>query len=65
MNELEGYGHKATSEGTQFGRGRASVYYHKVEDRYKVVLDDQVYGPFTKTQLSLIVHVITDVLEMK
>ena len=57
------YNHKATSEGLSFGRGKAQVFYNKLEDDYLLIVDDETYGPFTKTQLGLIHHVVTDVLE--
>ena len=59
----EGYSHKATSEGLQFGRGKAQVFYSKLEDDYILIVDDKTHGPFTKAQFGLIHHVITDILE--
>ncbi|KKL62426.1 hypothetical protein LCGC14_2185290 [marine sediment metagenome] len=63
MTIPEGYNHKATSEGIQFGRGKAQVYYSKINDDYILLVDSEVYGSFTKSQLGVILHVITDVLD--
>lgn len=63
MTLPEGYNHKATSEGLQFGRGKAQVYYSKINDDYFLMVDGEAYGPFTKAHLGLIVHVVTDVLD--
>ena len=63
MTIPEGYNHKATSEGLQFGRGKAQVFYSKLEDNYLLIVDDETHGPFTKAQFGLVLHVISDVLE--
>ena len=63
MNVPENYNHKATSEGLQFGRGKAQVFYSKLEDDYILIVDGETHGPFTKSQLGVILHVITDVLD--
>jgi hypothetical protein len=66
MEIPEGYDHKATSESFN-GAERVSVYYNKVAADYLVVvggvLDEEQGWIFNKTQLELIVHAGTDVLD--
>jgi hypothetical protein len=61
MNVPEGYNHKATSESFN-GTEKVSIYYSNEHSKYLLTFGEQeVY--FNKTQLELIVHAGTDVLD--
>ena len=70
MEIPEGYNHKATSESFS-GTEKVVIYHSNEENDYLVVFESQlnkdiyVDGVFiNKTQLELIVHAGTDVLDM-
>jgi len=63
MNIPEGYAHKATSESFNQAH-KVVVYYNKVEDLYLLQVNENAGFFVTKTELELVVHAGTDVLEM-
>jgi hypothetical protein len=59
----KGYNHKATSEGFN-GNGKAVIYYSNENDKYFIMMDDQPMAFLTKSQLELLIHAATDVIDM-
>lgn len=63
MEIPEGYDHKATSDSFN-GAERVVIYYSKREDDYLLVINGDWHDTITKSQLELIIHAGTDVIEM-
>lgn len=68
MEIPEGYVHKATSDSFN-GAQTVVIYYSKVEDDYIIHVEKEDFEEIdrlyvTKSQLELIVHAGTDVIEM-
>ena len=62
MTIPEGYNHKATSD-NYAGTVRVVIYYSNVEDNFLVQINEDGQVTLSKTELELIVHAGTDVLD--
>jgi len=62
MEIPDGYNHKATSD-NYAGTVRVAIYYSGVEDNFLVQINDDGRVTLSKTELELLVHAGTDVLD--